>query len=577
MDIPATIIPLTWPDSNNPYDGSSRRFESDARRLRYQALGQACKEHKIGELLVAHHADDQAETVLMRLMNMRWRSGLQGMQAAEWIPECYGIHGVYHSGMMRTDETLPMQVERGGIQILRPLLGFRKDRLIATCEKHYIPWAEDKSNQDHTLTLRNSIRRVFRENQLPTALSFGSLLTLGDQMKERVDYHKRNVERLLGMRDVIYKLDVQTGSLSVRFPPAPALLGRPILSEKDLDEARNTAYMLLVRVASFVDFRENTPIGKLSGIVSAVWPELTNDSDNVPIATNPTASVCAFGLFWRKWNEPNPPTLPKSINGKANPMDWLISRQPPESHELGRSGLRLEYPPTPATLPLVPTPCASLPEWQLFDRWWVQVKNLTQDHIVVLRFLKDEELRTLSPRKKGNDPMYCDPYHNIVKSLNLIKPASLRRNLPALFLVSSAGEEELLALPTLGVETTFAKERSTLNPPCVWNIRYKKIVSHHRKLNALIAPGIILEDMAFSPEKELCSNRMAASGDEKSVARWSLGNKEKRATLTSGKEDAVYGSEEHAYALKRVVKTIPPSRNKRKSQDFPRRKQWEQR
>jgi tRNA(Ile)-lysidine synthase len=564
VGIPATIIPLTWPDRSDFDDGHSRRFESDARRLRYQALGQACKEHKIEKLLVAHHADDQAETVLMRLMNMRWRSGLQGMQAAEWIPECYGMHGVYHSGMMRMDKNLPMQVERGGIQILRPLLGFRKDRLIATCEEHHLPWAEDKTNRDHTLTLRNAIRHVFKEDRLPAALSFESLLALGNKMKERVDFHKEQAERLLATRDVIYKLDIQTGSLSVRFPPASALLGRPIVSEEDVDEARNTAYMLLVRIASFVDFRENKAIGKLSGIVPAVWPELRVDEDVLPAASNPTASFCAFGLFWRKWNEINPPSLPKSADRKINPMDWIISRQPLASHELGRTGLRLEYPPTPATLSLVPTASPSLPEWQLFDRWWFQIKNHTHDHTVVLRFLTEKELRTLQARSKGNDLRpSCDPHHNIKVSFDLIKPVSLRRTLPALFLISPSGEEELLALPTLGVQTIFSKEHPFPNPPCTWDVRYKKIDSRHRKLQAVIAPGIVPQDKSFSPQKRLTFNRGGAEEDGVISAQWSPGGKEKRASARFGKKGVKFALKEDGYPFKRV-KRIFPSKNEAK-------------
>ena len=530
MDIPATIIPLTWPEYNDQ-DSHARRFESDARRLRYQALGQACNEHKIEKLLVAHHADDQAETVLMRLMNMRWRSGLQGMQAADWIPECYGMHGVYHSGVMQMNKNLPMQVERGGIQILRPLLRFRKDRLITTCESHQIPWAEDKSNQDHTLTLRNAIRHVFKEHRLPEALSFEALLALGDEMKGRVEHHKDVVERLLKTREVICKLDVQTGSLSVRFPPAFTLLGRPIISEQDVDEVRNTAYMLLVRIAGFVDFRDNTSIGKLSGVVSAVWPELRHDSKNVPDATNPSASVCAFGLFWRKWNQPNPPHLPKSVSGMVNPMDWLVSRQPPESHELGRTGLRLEYPPMPATVPLIPTPDTSLPRWRLFDRWWFQVRNLTQTHTIVLRFVTDEELLTLTTRNKGSSRVPDDdPYYNIKACLNLVKPALLRRNLPALFLVTPEGQEELLAVPTLGVKTIYPKDGSFPNPPCLWDVRYKKIDSRHGKLNQVIAPAVRPHDKSFAPKKRPTFKRTDAIEDGKRQAQWSAG---KRTNISS--------------------------------------------
>jgi tRNA(Ile)-lysidine synthase len=526
VDIPATIIPLTWPyDPNDSH--SSSRFESAARTLRYQALGQACKEHRIEKLLVAHHADDQAETVLMRLMNMRWRSGLQGMQAAEWIPECHGLHGVHHSGTMRRDLTLPMQMERGGVQIFRPLLGFRKDQLIATCEQHHIPWAEDKSNQDPTLTLRNAIRHVFKENRLPAALSFDALLALGDQMKARVDYYKDHVERLLGMREVMYKLDIQTGSLSVRFPPAYALIDRTFTgSDEDIQEARNTAFYLLARIASYVDFKEDTSLARLSNVVSAIWPELDLNAPAGPAATNPTASVCAFGLLWRKTDSDQ--KFP-NIHRKKFMMDWLISRQPPESHELGPRGLRLEYPPAPVAIPLTHTASPPLPDWQLFDRWWFQVKNHTSDHTIVLRFITDNELHALSASTKNKTPS-CDPYYNIKISLELIKPAALRRSLPALFLVSADGKDELIALPTLGVKTIFPQDAAFPNPPCTFDVRYKKIDSRHRQLKDIIARGIVPQDKNFVSQKRLKLGSVGTMSDEKAGAgQWSLPGKEKPA------------------------------------------------
>jgi hypothetical protein len=147
------------------------------------------------------------------------------------------------------------------------------------------------------------------------------------------------------MREVMYKLDIQTGSLSVRFPPSHALIDRPFSGTKeDIQEARNTAFYLLARIASYVDFKEDTSLARLSNVVAAIWPELDMNPAANPAATNPTASVCAFGLLWRKTE---PDLKFPNIHKKKLVMDWLISRQPPESHELGPRGLRLEYPPAP--------------------------------------------------------------------------------------------------------------------------------------------------------------------------------------------------------------------------------------
>jgi tRNA(Ile)-lysidine synthase len=85
-------------------------------------LGQACRKAKIKLLCVAHHGDDQMETILFRLAKGSGLDGLSGM-----VP----IH--------RLDEV--------GVTLLRPLLETSHDSLLATCRARHIPWTEDPSNE----------------------------------------------------------------------------------------------------------------------------------------------------------------------------------------------------------------------------------------------------------------------------------------------------------------------------------------------------------------------------------------------------------------------------------------------
>src|SRR5947207_1961122 len=87
---------------------SKGRFEVDARKFRYQALAGACLHAGITNLLVAHHADDQVETVLLRMIKGSTAVGLAGMKPMARIPECEEI--------FNADQ----------IKIIRPLLGVRK-------------------------------------------------------------------------------------------------------------------------------------------------------------------------------------------------------------------------------------------------------------------------------------------------------------------------------------------------------------------------------------------------------------------------------------------------------------------
>jgi tRNA(Ile)-lysidine synthase len=106
--------------------------EERAREARYRLLTGACRRRGIGALLLAHHAQDQAETFLLRL-----QSG-------------YGADGL--SGMSRL-------AERDGIRIVRPLLSCDKRALENCLRERGQPWLEDPSNADMKHA-RNRVRAL---------------------------------------------------------------------------------------------------------------------------------------------------------------------------------------------------------------------------------------------------------------------------------------------------------------------------------------------------------------------------------------------------------------------------------
>lgn len=112
----------------------SNNREATARQGRYQALTALAAEHPISLLCLAHHADDQAETVCMRLLQ---GAGIQG---------CCG---------MRANRAI------FGIQLARPLLHVHKHELTQALHQAAITTLEDPSNSDTSLW-RNHIRhRLF--------------------------------------------------------------------------------------------------------------------------------------------------------------------------------------------------------------------------------------------------------------------------------------------------------------------------------------------------------------------------------------------------------------------------------
>ena len=96
-------------------------LQAEARAARYAALSRWADEVGLGAIATAHHADDQAETLLMRLNR---GSGLAGLA------------GVRPRGRIEGSETL----------LLRPLLGWRKAELAAVVTEAGITPAEDPSN-----------------------------------------------------------------------------------------------------------------------------------------------------------------------------------------------------------------------------------------------------------------------------------------------------------------------------------------------------------------------------------------------------------------------------------------------
>ena len=104
----------------------SGNLEAAAREARYKAIVEVQQEIKADVVALAHHADDQAETLLMHLMHGTGSDGLAGM--GEFIPPFW-----------------------------RPLLNTPKASLQNYLQNHSIQWVEDESNQD-TGFLRNFLR-----------------------------------------------------------------------------------------------------------------------------------------------------------------------------------------------------------------------------------------------------------------------------------------------------------------------------------------------------------------------------------------------------------------------------------
>lgn len=111
----------------------SESLETAARHARHRFFGECARQSRCPRVLLAHHADDQAETVLWNLM--RGSQGLRGMR-----------------------ERRSMVTENGvTLELIRPLLGLRRAELVAWLVSRKHRWREDASNAE-PIAIRNRLR-----------------------------------------------------------------------------------------------------------------------------------------------------------------------------------------------------------------------------------------------------------------------------------------------------------------------------------------------------------------------------------------------------------------------------------
>jgi tRNA(Ile)-lysidine synthase len=110
--------------------------QANARTARYRALAGWAQARGIAILLTGHHADDQAETLLMRLLRGSGTAGLAGVRAT--------------------------MVFEGALRVCRPLLGWRRSELARIVSACGFAAAQDPSNNDPAYD-RSRLRRAMAD------------------------------------------------------------------------------------------------------------------------------------------------------------------------------------------------------------------------------------------------------------------------------------------------------------------------------------------------------------------------------------------------------------------------------
>lgn len=126
-------LPLHVRTVNVPRLAEQRRvsIEEAARDARYRFFAEVAQEAGADAVALAHHADDQAETILMRLIRGSGMRGLQGIPIKRPL--------------------VP------GISVIRPLLEVSREEIVYYLRSQNLSFLLDQSNEDVSMT-RNKVR-----------------------------------------------------------------------------------------------------------------------------------------------------------------------------------------------------------------------------------------------------------------------------------------------------------------------------------------------------------------------------------------------------------------------------------
>ncbi|KAK0708949.1 hypothetical protein B0T26DRAFT_742564 [Lasiosphaeria miniovina] len=503
--IPSDVHPSTLPN-----------VETLARRLRYRRLGTVAHKWLMTSIFTAHHEDDQYETVMMRLLLGHGYRGLQGMRRATDIPECHDLHLVNRSGFVddqlqknpfhnniptstqrkgirremreeadhaaltremavsirplddhlafldayyggaggskRAPPLAPLDMEDGGISIFRPLLHFSKDRLIATCVENGIPWFEDPTNADQTMTIRNSVRHMVKHHELPTALQKPALLDLSARCRARVAAEEAETRRMFKLV-VMHNFETATGTVLVELPQfslptVPARCSSPVARrQKRLDRYRLVAARMIRKLLAMVTPEQDiTQEAQLGHLVSMLFPSLTGEDALKTVEPKPYV-ICGVQFT---------PLL------GTQPLRWMLARAPYVSN-VPRPRLVRAWMPLPEGWeePAEFYKRAKWHEWELYDgRYWVRTKNSFPVKIIVAPFEAEHQ-------KPFRESLADDNVRDrLSRLLKVHAPSKVRYTLPAIY---AQADLHLIALPTLGVQLPGVEDWLT------WEFRYRKV------------------------------------------------------------------------------------------------------
>lgn len=166
MNIPFEMIRLNMPKY---IEETGRNSQDAAREKRYAFLHEVAEKYNANSIALAHHANDQAETVMLHMLRGSGASGLSGIKIK--------------------------RIEKN-VELIRPCLRITKTDLEQLCEKEDLPYLTDSSNMN-----RKYFRNAIRLDVLPFLGQYNGQLTeslyrMAEVLGAEDDYMEAEAEQI---------------------------------------------------------------------------------------------------------------------------------------------------------------------------------------------------------------------------------------------------------------------------------------------------------------------------------------------------------------------------------------------
>jgi tRNA(Ile)-lysidine synthase len=236
----------------------SKHSEDELRSVRYRFLYGVAAQHRARFVAVAHTLDDQAETVLMRIVRGAGIRGLAAMrEKRELLP-----HSMKHAKASMPSRKPP-------VWLVRPFLSVSREEILHYLKGARVGFREDSSNRDIRY-LRNFVRSrvmpLLRELNPSVARAFFDLAAFSRQYADFVDFAATEATSFISPKRLKDRTFLKVCDL-VQFPPAV----RAAVIERELEQLSGAEFTSVHRLAveSLVTGTAGTKTAELVGGVCA--------------------------------------------------------------------------------------------------------------------------------------------------------------------------------------------------------------------------------------------------------------------------------------------------------------------